>query len=321
MSLLKNNPALKNFLDSAADSLLRIAVRFFSRFEIKTISKLKFIGTLFYYLLPLRKQTLIENIQKSGICKTGHEIELLVKNIYIAQVLNFFEFLWMGNLQKTKPLQDNFRFHGLDNLRNGIAGREGGVIISSHLGNWEMLAVICGKLGLDFSILIVERDIKIHRTINEFRSVTSNKPIDRNHAALKCMRLIKNKKFAGIVSDQHTDNAGVKNKFFGIDCMSTSLPAALSIKTGAPIYGVFMIRSADGYTHDVYIEPPLYAKDFVENGDRDSAITRCTQAVTDMIEKYIRMAPEQWFWFHKRWRADKTGISKGGHLSPKDGEL
>lgn len=304
MSLLKNNPALKHILDEAADKLLRAAVAVFSRFKFASLSKLKFAGDLFYYLLPLRKNTLVENIKKAGICKTGEEIERLVRNIYIAQVMNFFEFLWMGNLQHTKNLRDNFRIHGLEHLRNAIAKREGGVIISSHLGNWEMLAVLVGKLGVDMSILIVERDIKIHRTINEFRSVTSNKPLDRNHAALKCMRLIKSKKIAGIVSDQHTDNAGVRNKFFGIDCMSTSLPAALSIKTGAPIYGVFMIRSDDYRSHDVYIEPPIYAKDFIQDGDKDSAVAGCTQAVTDMIEKYVRKAPEQWFWFHKRWRLD-----------------
>lgn len=304
MSLLKNNPALKHILDEAADRLLRAAVAIFSRFKFASLSKLKFAGDLFYYLLPLRKNTLVENIKKSGICPNEKESERLVRNIYIAQVMNFFEFLWMGNLRHTKELHDNFRIHGLEHLRDAIAKREGGVIISSHLGNWEMLAVIMGKLGLDFSILIVERDIKIHRTINEFRAVTCNKPLDRNHAALKCMRLIKNKKFAGIVSDQHTDNAGVRNKFFGIDCMSTSLPAALSIKTGAPIYGVFMIRSDDYLSHDVYIEPPIYAKDFMRDGDKDSAVAGCTQAVTDMIEKYVRMAPEQWFWFHKRWRVN-----------------
>jgi KDO2-lipid IV(A) lauroyltransferase len=303
MSFLKNNPKIKAIADNAADKLLRLSVAFFSRFNIKTISKLKFIGALFYYLLPLRKQTLADNIKKTGICPTAAETELLIKNIYIAQTLNFFEFLWMGNIQHTKNLRDNFRIHGLHHLRNAISGREGGVIISSHLGNWEMLAVIVGKLGIDLSILIVERDIKIHRTVNEFRSVTSNKPLDRNHAALKCMRLIKNKKFAGIVSDQHTDNSGVKNKFFGLDCMSTSLPAALSIKSNAPIYGVFMIRSADGYTHDIYIEAPIYARDFAAAGcAKDETITKCTQAVTDMIEKYVKMAPEQWFWFHKRWR-------------------
>ncbi len=303
MSFLKNNPKIKAIADNAADKLLRLSVALFSRFDIKTISKLKFIGSLFYYLLPLRKQTLIDNIKKAGICSTEAETELMIKNIYTAQTLNFLEFLWMSNIQHTKNLRDNFRIHGLHHLRNAISGREGGIIISSHLGNWEMLAVIVGKLGIDFSILIVERDIKIHKTVNEFRTVTSNKPLDRNHAALKCMRLIKNKKFAGIVSDQHTDNSGVKNKFFGLDCMSTSLPAALSIKTDAPIYGVFMIRSADCYTHDIYIEAPIYARDFTGAGSsKDETITKCTQAVTDMIEKYVKMAPEQWFWFHKRWR-------------------
>lgn len=302
MSFLKNNPKIKAIADIAADKLLRLSAAFFSRLSIKTISKLKFIGAIFYYLLPIRKQTLADNISKAKICRTAAEAELLIKNIYIAQTLNFFEFLWMSNLERTKNLRQNFTIHGLNHLRNAIAGREGGIIISSHLGNWEMLAVIIGKLGIDFSVLVIERDIKIHKTVNEFRRVTSNKLLERNHAALKCMRLIKNKKFAGIISDQHTDNSGVKNKFFGLDCMSTALPAALSLKTNAPIYGIFMIRSANGYTHDIYIEAPMYARDFDNGCTKDETIAKCTQAITDMVEKYVKMAPEQWFWFHKRWR-------------------
>ncbi len=313
MSFLRNNPIIKSLLDEAGDVLLRSAASISAHADIKTIAQLKFIGELFYYLAPLRKKTLIDNLVKTGICdQAGNaQTELLIKKIYIAQTLNFFEFLWMSNLRSAAVIHKNFRFHGLHRLKNAMTGREGGIIISSHLGNWEMLAVILGRLGINLNVLTVERDIKIHKTVNKMREVTSNKMLDRNHAALKCMRLIKNNKFAGIMADQHTDNSGVQTRFFGINCMSTSLPAALSLKTDSPIIGIFMIRSADGCTHDIYIEEPLYTRDFVtikdgaknKSDSKNEAIVKCTQAVSDIIEKYIKIAPEQWFWFHKRWRA------------------
>lgn len=309
MSSLKNNPVLKKFADSSADALLRAAASFLSRLGLSSVSRLKFAGDLFYRLLPLRKATLADNIRKAGLCADDDAaLESLIHKIYVAQALNFFEFLWMRNLADSGTLRAHFRFHGLERLRRAILGREGGVIVSSHFGNWEMLAVILGKLGVPLSVLTVERDLAVHRTVNRMRAVTGNELIDRNHAALKCMRLIKANKFAGIMADQHTDNSGVETKFFGRPCMSTSLPAALSLKTGAPIYGIFMVRSGEMTTHDIYVEPPIYARDYGANtaNGRDAAIAACTQAVNDVIEKYVRMAPEQWFWFHKRWRGGEN---------------
>lgn len=298
---------VKKILDRFGAYTIKKLIRFFSLLEFKTISKLHFLGLLFYYIFPLRKKLLVENLIKTGFCRNEEECVPLLKGIYTCQILNFFEFFWMSNMTRTSVITENFRIHGLSNFRKAISGEEGGVIVSSHLGNWELLAVAVGKIGVKMSALIVDRDIEIHKVVSAARVVTGNGVMDRNHSALKCMRLIKRKQFPGIVSDQHTDNAGVRTEFMGLECMSTSLPAALSLKTGCPIYGIFMIRSADYKSHDIYIEPALYAKDFVsaEKNDED-AITSCTQAVNDMIEKYIRMAPEQWFWFHKRWRANTS---------------
>jgi len=295
----------KKFFDRLGAYTMKKLMRFFSWFEFETISRLSFLGLVFYYLFPLRKKMLVENLIRTGFCRNEEECVPFLKGIYTCQMLNFFEFFWMSNMTKTSVINKNFRIHGLTNLKKAISGQEGGVIISSHLSNWELLSVAVGKIGVKMSALIVERDIEIHKVASAARVVTGNGVMDRNHSALKCMRLIKRKNFAGIVSDQHTDNAGVRTKFMGLDCMSTSLPAALSLKTGCPIYGVFMIRSADNKSHDIYIEPALYAKDFAGTGNgEDTTIVSCTQALNDMIEKYIKMAPEQWFWFHKRWRMD-----------------
>ncbi|HNY12752.1 MAG TPA: lysophospholipid acyltransferase family protein [Candidatus Wallbacteria bacterium] len=295
---------MKKILDRLGAYIIKKLLRSFSLLEFKTISRFGFLGLLFYYIFPLRKKMLVENLIRTGICKTEEECVPVIKGIYTCQMLNFFEFFWMSNMTKTSVINKNFRIHGLSNFKKAISGEEGGVIISSHLDNWELLAVAIGKIGVKMSALIVDRDIEVHKVISAARVVTGNGVMDRNHSALKCMRLIKRKNFAGIVSDQHTDNAGVKTKFMGLDCMSTSLPAALSLKTGCPIYGVFMIRSADYKSHDIYIEPALYARDFtLAENDEKEAIVSCTQAINDMIERYIKMAPEQWFWFHKRWRA------------------
>ncbi len=302
-----DSPKKNVFWDKISVTLLKLLIKFAEKLNFESLSKISFIGDLFYYALPLRKKLLAENLTKCGFGQSEEELKKMIKGIYTCQVLNFAEFLWMSNASKTSQIHKHFRIHGLNHIKEIIEKKSGGVIVSSHLGNWEMLAMILGKLGIKLSILTVEKDIELHKFIKLHRSQTGNTPIDRNHSALKCMRLIKKREIAGIMSDQHTDNAGVLTKFFGLDCKTTALPASLSLKTGCPIYAIFMVRSNDFKSHDIYIEPPIYAKDYVigegtREDKNETAIKLCMQKINDTVEKYIKMAPEQWFWFHKRWR-------------------
>lgn len=310
---------MKRLVDLAATKALAFCVKLFSGFDFRTLSRFSILGKIFGALFPIRRRLVVENLMKTGLARDEASASAIAGETYVCQFQNLLEFFWMGNLVRTDEVRKNFRIHGLSHLAPAIERRTGGIVASAHMGNWEMLSVALGKLGLKMNVLIVERDLEIHRAANACRSVTGVTPIDRNHAAIRCFRMIRKKELAGIVSDQHTDNAGVATKFFGLPCMTTGLPAALSLKTGAPIYCIFMIRSKDMRSHDIYIEPPIYAKDFAvaggdadgarhgdadvaRHGDADPAVARCMQAVNDVIEKYVRMAPEQWFWFHKRWR-------------------
>lgn len=314
MNFSKIKVNLKKIMDRTAASAISLCVDIFSRLDFAALSYFRPLGVIFGKIFPMRKKLLIDNLMLTKIASNAAEAEPIIKEMFVAQMQSIFEFFWMKNLTRTEELNKNFRIHGLHNISDAVRGVTGGVVASAHMGNWEMLSVALGKIGLKMTALIVERDLEIHRRVSVYRSCTGVRTTDRNHVARKCLRIIKNREIAGIVSDQHTDNAGIQTTFFGVPCMSTGLPAVLSLKTGAPIYCIFMIRARDLKSHDIYIEPPIYARDFSgPEGDHDLAVARCTQAINDIIEKYIRMAPEQWFWFHKRWRIEKEGnrISNG----------
>jgi KDO2-lipid IV(A) lauroyltransferase len=72
------------------------------------------------------------------------------------------------------------------------------------------------------------------------------------------------------------------------------------MKFNVPLFPVFMVRSPEDPTrHTIYVEPAL---SFELTGDRDADIRLITQLFTDAIEKYVRKFPDQWMWFHRRWK-------------------
>ena len=101
-----------------------------------------------------------------------------------------------------------------------------------------------------------------------------------------------------MLADQHYTR-GVEVIFFGRKCLANPLIAMLARQTGLPIYGMHVVRKPDGNTFWGEISPqvePVYDA----GGKFD--IQGTMQAVTAVIEGWIRQNPEQWLWLHRRWR-------------------
>jgi KDO2-lipid IV(A) lauroyltransferase len=112
---------------------------------------------------------------------------------------------------------------------------------------------------------------------------------------LSCLR--KNE-IVCILADEKKSKTGVLVDFFGHPAPTAPGPAVLALRTGAPLVPIFIARDNDGLQH-IYIEPQL-ALDL--NGDRSADIPTVVSAYTNVIEHYIRMYPDQWFWINNRWK-------------------
>jgi Kdo2-lipid IVA lauroyltransferase/acyltransferase len=102
----------------------------------------------------------------------------------------------------------------------------------------------------------------------------------------------------GMLVDQHYTK-GVEVIFFGRRCMANPLIAQLARQTGCPIHGLRVIRNPDGNSFVAEIteeiEPVRDAKGEIE-------LTGTMQAITSVVERWVRETPEQWLWLHRRWR-------------------
>jgi KDO2-lipid IV(A) lauroyltransferase len=101
-----------------------------------------------------------------------------------------------------------------------------------------------------------------------------------------------------LITDENRRHGGVFVDFFGHKASTAPGAAVLSLRTGAPIVPMFMIRHKD-QSHTLIIEPELPAP---ESRDKQEAIVDITQQFTARIENHIRAHPSQWYWTMKRWQ-------------------
>lgn len=189
------------------------------------------------------------------------------------------------------------------------AGEVGAVIVTAHFGNWELLAYAHGLLG--HPITLVHRPMRnplFDRAIADIRGRAGTRSIPKKAAAREALRTLKQQGILVVPSDQNqTLSYGVFVDFFGKPACTTPGAARLAMLTGAVVYPVFLVREREREHHRLELLEPI---EMVATGDREADIRANTQRCVNVIEDMIRLYPEQWIWFHKRWKTQPPGVPR-----------
>jgi KDO2-lipid IV(A) lauroyltransferase len=186
------------------------------------------------------------------------------------------------------------------------AAERGAVILTGHFGNWELLAYVHGLLG--HPITLVHRPMHnatFDDAISAIRARPGTRAIKKKAAAKGAIRTLRQHGILVIPSDQNqTHDAGVFVNFFGKPANTTPGAARLAMLTGAPVFPAFLVRDGESGRHRVVVLPEV---EMVRTEDRNADVVTNTQRCSLVIEEMIRRYPEQWIWFHKRWKTRPKG--------------
>jgi len=194
----------------------------------------------------------------------------------------------------TYTLETKIRYDTMAASGHAILG------FAAHLANWELPAVVAKTLGTNAAILYRRPNIAaVSDIIVEMREPLMGQLIPNSLAApVQMARLAHEGAHVGMLVDQHYTK-GVEVIFFGRRCMANPLIAQLARQTGCPIHGLRVIRNPDGNSFVAEITEEVVAARDVQ-GEIDLAGTM--QAITSVVERWVRETPEQWLWLHRRWR-------------------
>jgi KDO2-lipid IV(A) lauroyltransferase len=194
----------------------------------------------------------------------------------------------------TYPPESKERYDGI--VRSGKAS----IGFAAHLANWELPGIGAKLIGVKSAVLYRRPNIDaIDDVIIKLREPLMGQLIPTGlDAPVRLGRLLQEGVHVGMLADQHYTR-GVEVTFFGRPCLANPLVAMLARQTELPIYGMRVVRNPDGnnFWGEICgpVEPARDASGRIE-------IKGTMQAITAVIETWIRQYPEQWLWLHRRWR-------------------
>jgi KDO2-lipid IV(A) lauroyltransferase len=195
---------------------------------------------------------------------------------------------------------------GHENFLEGRSRGKGVIYLTGHIGAWELSSFAHALYGFPLHFMARPLDNKrIDALVNQYRTLSGNKPIFKNESARAMLRILKDAGTLGILADQNTlPEEGVYVDFFGKTACSTSGIARVALHTGAAVVPGYAYWDENIRKYRLRFEPPVK---LIRTGDAERDIFENTQRFTKVIEEIIRQHPEQWVWLHARWKTRPRG--------------
>jgi len=282
--------------------LLKKGLRYFQRFDRdKALKRGEQIGSLLY-LLGYRKKVILKNLdiafpefskeKKLQICKDV--LKYFGRNIVDFARIPIYakneEFLKIAEIVEGKEVLDRYK-------------NRGAILITGHIGNWEIVNVVLATLGYKVSALAYrQRNREINQIIEDIRTSVGTEVIYHDQPLKKMLVALNRGRFLGFLADQNAlRHRGVFVDFFGLPASTIFFPAKLSLKYRVPVIFTYNYLDLDTKIYKIFfkeIDINKYGKNDYKN---------LTQEFTKELENAIRKNPSQYLWTHKRWKTRPEG--------------
>ena len=258
-----------------------------------------FFGELWFAVDKRHRQVALNNLTRAfGSEKSDREIRQIAKQVFRNIVHVVFEVGWSLHLHP-KDLDAFFLVKGRANIRAAIRKGKGALILTGHVGNWELMPVAAVMAGYSCNVLYRPMDYApLDRFFVEARTRFGLKMIPKDASLLRVFKALKRGEMVAMLLDQNVGlHKGVMVDFFGRPACTSYGLAYIALKTGAPVLPFFVVRDGKGYTAELGPEIP-----FIKTGDDRKDLEENTQQYNKVLETIIRRYPDQWFWVHNRWK-------------------
>jgi KDO2-lipid IV(A) lauroyltransferase len=198
---------------------------------------------------------------------------------------------------------------GEEFFQEALTQGRGAIIITAHAGNWEYgmfgFGLHCGAAAA------VGREPDqpwLRPLLHRLRTRGGNWWIGKRQALKEILTHLRQNRMVGIVMDQNTaSEEGLLVDFFGKPARTTPVAAILARRRGVPVLPGFMRRLPDG-RHLVLFLPPIPLR---KTGDVEADILHHLTQQSLALEAWVRRHPEQWLWFHRRWKNQFPELYEG----------
>lgn len=263
------------------------------------------VGAFAFRVVPRLRRVGMRNLELAFPSASPEERTHILRNLYRNLGWQLAEFCKMPSYTRLNT-KGKMRYEGLERYLAAKEKGKGVLILTGHLGAWELSSFYHSLMGYPMSMVIRRLDnAKVDRLVNGIRCLHGNQVLHKDDFARALLSAMRRGESVGILMDTNmTPPQGVFVDFFGMQACTASGLARVALKTGAAVLPGFMLwePSEKKYVLHFGEEIPVVSTD-----DDQTDILQLTQRLTTELETWIRRYPDQWLWVHRRWKTRPAG--------------
>ena len=233
------------------------------------------------------------------------ERDLILRAAFAALGTQLVEFCRMRGYTRD-DVERLIRYEGFEHLERAAARGCGVLILTGHLGAWELSSFSHSLMGHPMGMVIRRLDNPlVDAFVNGVRCLHGNRVLHKDDFARGLLSEMRAGRTVGILMDTNmTPPQGIFVPFFGVQACTASGAARIAQRTGAAVLPGFLLwEQAEGRYVLRFGEEIEVAR--TEDAEEDTR--RNTARFTAVLESYVRRYPEQWLWMHRRWKTRPPG--------------
>jgi KDO2-lipid IV(A) lauroyltransferase len=250
--------------------------------------------------LGVRRSVVLDNLARAYPEWSAVQVRDTARRTYEIWGQVFVDLLRAPDLRQADTREKIFAsIEGLENVPGARARGRGVILLSGHFGVFELFGAAVAASGQPVDFLIqAQSNPWVDRWLEEARTRLGVGLIRRGAESRDLLRALRSNRCIALVADQDARERGVFVDFMGRPASTPIGPAALSLRTGAPIVMGFVVRGPDG-RHRATFEPAIR---FEPSGNEEQDVLDLTRRHVGVLESWVRRYPEHWYWFHRRWK-------------------
>ncbi len=256
-----------------------------------------FFSDMQYYFSPRDRRAVTNNL-KAILPSPQDNLQPLVREVFRNFGKYLLEFFRMAKFLDNEYIKKNVFIKNVERVDQVLKYGKGGIILTAHIGNWELGAVILSMLGYPLvAVALPHKERPVNDLFNSQREARGVEVVQTNGAIRKCIEALQENKIVGLLADRDFGSHGDVMDFLGKKALIPKGLTVFSFKTVGPIIPVFLIREEDDI-FTLFIEEPIFPP---RGGEENEMLLSLMRQYTAIIDKKIREYPTQWLMFREFW--------------------
>jgi KDO2-lipid IV(A) lauroyltransferase len=271
-------------------------------------------GRCAFFVMPRRRRVAFENFaQVLGLPANDPLVKRTARHAFGNYFKMFADFMLMYSLTP-EQIRAMVRPAGRERIDKVLSEGKGAIVVTAHVSNWDILAAASAVYG--YPVSAVTNDLPsggLNELVVASRERIGMKMIGLGPGSLRqILKALARNELVALASDLYSGDRGVRVPFFNRPATFPSGPAAIALKTGAPILPVWIRRQPDNL-YVAEVEDPIEVS---RTGDNAHDVQVTTERIVRFFERIILREPDQWLVFLPVWRLAEAAESPGSPMQP-----